>query len=352
MAMMGTKSLLLGLGLCGVASAADKATCNKALADAKTKDDQSLKTKLDGEYADLHFAGATELACSFIAWDEKNQKDVIVKLPAKEGDAAEDAMDSMLFSMQCKTLDDKDKPSLLKKACEEEDKIEKDKNVDILRKYVPNCLEFGAPGDGAKTPYEVFEAAKGGPWPLLGTDLDKSTTSADKATIVAQLIEAIYILHKLGFGHNNLRPDNLRLNVKAEGPPRVSMDFGDGAVLPFKEAGHGYKRDANAIWERTASLLGCKTVNTALDTDSEATEFIKCLKDKLAVTDEDQDFLDKFEEMCKAGNKGEKNQHVQELYKKTFVQKALEKVQETEKDYYQWTCPESETASEKMDIVV
>eukprot|EP00929_Paragymnodinium_shiwhaense_P010221 TRINITY_DN114761_c0_g1_i1.p1 TRINITY_DN114761_c0_g1~~TRINITY_DN114761_c0_g1_i1.p1 ORF type:complete len:369 (-),score=70.44 TRINITY_DN114761_c0_g1_i1:98-1144(-) len=281
---------------------------------------QKERTDLLNTYPDVRFSGATDAVCSFAGRDDTSE-DIVVKLARPESTSN--------FEAKCKAFG-----SLYTKSCAKND----EKQMIMLRQYVPGCVTTA----GSANEIMVVKAPRGGSWP---TPSEASVIGAEsKKAIFAQLVAAIFTLHNADLGHNHLTPDMTRLDTSAS-PPRVSLAFGDADQPAARLNGEGYKRDANALWERTATLLGCEEVNTVSAKSADVHTFLDCVNSTLVdgdTTDASKAFLNTFREVCMGGVDAAAQQKIEELFQTDFVQEMLP----GDETLYAWPpCPASRASS-------
>jgi len=204
--------------------------------------------------------------------------------------------------------------------------------IALAEQYVPTCLEVGGTKDD---PYIVQQMAKGGPWEPTNLQVQ------DQKAVFAQLVEAVFALHRLGFAHNDMTIGNVYLD-KTTSPPRVALiDLGDMTTLDKIPSAYrsNYKRDANAIWERSQALIGCEERPSQGASKQDVDWFLDCIKAKwwpehsITPTPEMEEFRRAVSNMLYAGVEKSENQHIESLYETAKVQEWLP----SHKQLYHWT---------------
>lgn len=266
--------------------------------------------ELKGRYTDQYQVGTGATACVYLAKDQHG-KMVAVKL-AKSGGKLK-KWTSECSAMQRLHLD----------AC----KAKTDgQALKLMETYIPTCLEVG----GTKNdPYYVMQAAG---TQRIGHVGSSKLSSADRISVFAQLVAAVYALHSSGKGwsHNDLHGGNAVL----DGARVALIDFGSLRTLgDAKQAGS--KRDGNRLWEHTATIFKCgpdATWDRKAAKDKQRTmakKLKECLKQSWGA---DGAFLAALDTVLEADIESEADQHIKELYETSFVQKHLPATD----DHFKW----------------
>jgi len=111
--------------------------------------------------------------------------------------------------------------------------------------YIPTCLGVGSTDRGN---YYIMHAA--------GTEGIEDITGrsvAERKSIFAQFIGAIWAMHSLDYTHNDLHGQNIVL----DGNKLAIIDFGNMVNGQEFAARSTYMRDGNAAWRWTALLADC-----------------------------------------------------------------------------------------------
>lgn len=202
----------------------------------------------------------------------------------------------------------------------------------LHEEFAPICTEVDQTPD-KKSNYYVMHA--GGTIPFR--DLPKHDLSvAQKKSIFAQLVASIYALHTTQMAHNDLHGQNIVLDKQYK---LALIDFGSLKTLD-KAWTTGYKRDANAIWRWGSVVFGCgEKANWVPDLPhkkvpksertARAAAFRSCLQDLGA----DGGTINAVKTLTDACVAEDKNQHVEKLYRSSFVQDNLQRSSKTHFPY-------------------
>mmetsp|Transcript_82400 Transcript_82400/g.249897 ORF Transcript_82400/g.249897 Transcript_82400/m.249897 type:complete len:385 (+) Transcript_82400:78-1232(+) len=280
----------------------------------KPKKECKWPTELEARYTGQFKAGEGATACVFLAKDAHDQT-VAVKLSKSAG-----RLDR--WTKECSKMQ-----RLHLEACKAGGQM-----LNLMETYIPTCLEVGGL---KKRAYYVMQAA--------GTEriryVDKAKMSrAERISVFAQLIAAVYALHGSGWSHNDLHGGNAVL----DGARLALIDFGHlralaKAVQTGKPTGKAFgpSRDGSRLWQHTAKIAKCGKAaswdgKAAKDKQQKMAEALKaCLKRSW---DADEAFLTTLGKVLQADIESEADQHVKELYETGFVQKHLPATD----DHFKW----------------
>lgn len=271
---------------------------------------------LHSRYTGEHEVGKGATACVYLATDMEG-KTVAVKL-AKSANKLEK------WREECQNMQ-----KLHLSACASGPNA-----LSLMETYVPTCLEVGGTQND---PYYVMHAA--GSQRISKAAKAKegkgALSTADQIKIFSQFVAALYALHSVGWGHNDLHGGNVVL----QGSRLSLIDFGSLRTYSSSKT-QGSKRDGNRLWEHTAKLAKCgkaslwqkKASNDVLQ--QHADNLKQCLRNKWSV---DEAFISDLDIVLQADIGGEQNQHMTELFRNKFVQDHLPDLD----NQFQWLAAET-----------
>lgn len=283
---------------------------------------------LDKEYRNKRVVGSGATACVYLA--ENNDKQTVA-IKVGKGGVGESLSQ---WVEECKSMQ-----LLRADAC----KSSKRGNIgdtlyNLNAMYVPTCLDIGSTTeDGKDINYYVMHAAG----TLELRDVPDSKYSLDeRKSLFAQLIGAVYALHGLNTGHNDLHGGNILISEKTGKPRLALIDFGElstpldpttPVIPPSTTWLFDYKRDGNAVMAWASFLLKCPAIpefpvvppNGELRARAE--EFSQCLKKVGA----DEETIKAMESVMDKNSRQFPEQGITRLFKSPMVQKHLPKFEPT-----------------------
>jgi serine/threonine protein kinase len=208
--------------------------------------------------------------------------------------------------------------------------------------YIPTCLDIGSKTNkaGKEINYYVMHAAG----TLEIKDIGNQFTVAERKSLFAQLVGAVWALHGLNTGHNDLHGGNILISTKTGAPRLALIDFGElstpldptqPSVPPSTTWLFDYKRDGNGIMAWSSLLADCPAipefpvVPPGSELRARAKEFAECLKTKWNADDET---IKAMEALMDKNSRQFPAQGVGRLFKSPMVQKNLPKFEPT----YKW----------------
>lgn len=287
-------------------------------------------TALDKSYKNKRVVGSGATACVYLA---ENADAQTVAIKVGKGGMGESLSQ---WNEECKSM------QLLRvDAC----KSSKRGNTgpvlyDLNAMYIPTCMEVGSVEEkGKEVNFYVMHAA--------GTEelrnMGSGYSDEDRKSLFAQLVGAVYALHGLDTGHNDLHGGNILISKKTGKPRLALIDFGElstpldpttPVIPPSTTWLFDYKRDGNAVMAWTSHILNCPAIPEfpvvpgGSELRERGEEFKACLK-KWGAGD---DTIKAMDIIVDKNSRQFPTQSIEGLFKSSFVQKHLPKMEQT----YTW----------------
>lgn len=188
--------------------------------------------------------------------------------------------------------------------------------------FLPSCLGVGTTPSGN---YYIMHAAG-----TEGIEDIVGRSEAERKSIFAQFIGAIYAMHALDYTHNDLHGQNIVL----DGNKLAIIDFGN-MVSSELAARSTYMRDGNAAWRWTALLADCPgdahwdETAGGFAARQLADNFKRCLKDRWNADDAS---IEAFEGVLNKDIHELPTQGIRRLYQSQLVQQNMPRFEEV----YPW----------------
>lgn len=183
----------------------------------------------------------------------------------------------------------------------------------LNEQFLPSCLGVGTTPSGH---YYIMHAA--------GTEGIEDITGrsvAERKSIFAQFIGAIYAMHALDYTHNDLHGQNIVL----DGNKLAIIDFGN-MVSSELAARSTYMRDGNAAWRWTALLADCpgdaywSETAGGFEARQLANNFKDCLRNQWGADDRS---IEAFESVLNKDIHELPTQGIRRLFQSTLVQENM-----------------------------
>lgn len=253
---------------------------------------------LDDTYHSKRVVGSGATACVFLARQRSDERMVAVKV----GKATESLSQ---WQQECTEM------QLLRVgSCRAGIEINQ-----LNEQYLPTCLGVGSTPSGN---FYIMHAAG-----TEGIEDITGRTVAERKSIFAQFIGAIYAMHSLHYTHNDLHGQNIVL----DGNKLAIIDFGN-MVDDLLAARSTYMRDGNAAWRWTALLADCPGDAWWSETAGGfaarqlADNFKNCLRDRWGA---DEASIQAFEGVLNKDIHELPTQGIRSLYRSRLVQENLPK---------------------------
>jgi len=289
-------------------------------------------SEFDAKFSNKRVVGSGATACVYLAENKQGQT---VALKVGKG-GSDESMSA--WTEECKTM------QLLRvAACKASKRGQLGPLLyELNAMYIPTCLGVGTAKDssGKEVNYYVMHAA--GNLELKEVPPGKYTMD-ERKSLFAQLVGGVYALHGLDTAHNDLHGGNILISEK-NGKPRLALiDFGElstpldpttPVIPPSTTWLIDYKRDGNAIMAWTSFILDCPVipefpvVPAGGDLRDRGEEFTECLKKVGAGADT----IKAMEMIVDKNSRNFPTQGITTLFKSSFVQKHLPKMEKT----YTW----------------
>lgn len=251
---------------------------------------ESLPAGMKAAYPDAKFLNSGVRGCGFIATDAKQGATVVIKV-AKGWPGNPRAK----WENECNKM-----KRMHEAACQQGPAV-----LALAQTYLPTCIDF-MPYAGAgedPVPYFVMHAAPTTQFHAVGQlRLDE----AARKEAFAQLVAAVYSLHRAGWYHNDLHSRNVMIGESSGHPEIAIIDF--GKANQKAETG-GYHHDASSLLEHLQRLVGC------------GGKFLQCLEEKWGV---DKASMKVIESWLANTKEHKQEQEVQKLFSTAFVQGHLQ----------------------------
>jgi serine/threonine protein kinase len=287
-------------------------------------------TALDKTYKNKRVVGSGATACVYLA-ENADAQTVAIKVGKGGSGESLSAWNEECKSMQLLRVD----------AC----KSSKRGNTgpllyDLNAMYIPTCMEVGSvEEEGKEVNFYVMHAA--------GTEelrnMGSGYSDEDRKSLFAQLVGAVYALHGLDTGHNDLHGGNILISKKTGKPRLALIDFGElstpldpttPVIPPSTTWLFDYKRDGNAVMAWTSHILNCPAIPEfpvvpgGSELRERGEEFKACLK-KWGAGD---DTIKAMDIIVDKNSRQFPTQSIEGLFQSSFVQKHLPKMEQT----YTW----------------
>lgn len=183
----------------------------------------------------------------------------------------------------------------------------------LNEQFLPTCLGVGTTNRGN---YYIMHAAG-----TTGIEDLEGGTVAERKSIFAQFIGAVYAMHALDYTHNDLHGQNIVL----DGHKLAIIDFGN-MVESLLAARSTYMRDGNAAWRWTAMLADCpgdawwSASAGGFEARQLADHFKDCLRNKWHA---DEDSIQAFESVLNKDIHELPTQGIKRLFQSRLVQENL-----------------------------
>lgn len=263
--------------------------------------DSMWDSQLDEDYHDKRVVGSGATACVYLARTNTDNRLVAVKV----GKATESLSQ---WQQECTEM------QLLRVgSCRAGIEINH-----LNLQFIPSCLGVGTTPSGN---YYIMHAAGITPIEEIDDEGQPARSVAERKSIFAQFIGALYAMHALDYTHNDLHGKNIVL----DGNKLAIIDFGN-MVTSELAARSTYMRDGNAAWRWTAFLAGCPGDAQWDETAGGfaarqlADNFKRCLKDQWNADDAS---IDAFEGVLNKDIHELPTQGIRRLYQSRLVQSNL-----------------------------
>jgi len=251
---------------------------------------------LDDTYHDKRVVGSGATACVYLARQNSDNRMVAVKV-GKETESLSQ------WQQECTEM------QLLRVgSCRAGIVINQ-----LNRQYMPSCLGVGTTDRGN---YYIMHAAG-----IEGIEDITGRSVAERKSIFAQFIGAIYAMHALDYTHNDLHGQNIVL----DGNKLAIIDFGNMVSSEFA-ARSTYMRDGNAAWRWTAMLADCpgdawwSESAGGFEARGLADNFKRCLADRWGA---DEGSIEAFEGVLNKDIREMPTQGIRRLFQSRLVQENL-----------------------------
>lgn len=245
----------------------------------------------DADYSNKRVVGSGATACVYLAEDSTGKT---VALKVGKGGEGESLSQ---WKNECKEM------QLLRvRACKSTKRpVFGDTVYKLNRQFIPTCMGVGSIQEDNVNYYIMHAAGT----KIISDVTDDEYTLAQRKSLFAQFVGAVYAMHALDTSHNDLHGGNIVIDETGANPELALIDFGE-IVQPLDPTSplaggqalqtwlFDYKRDGNAIWAFSSLLAKCPSFPSfpvippsRRDLSELQEEFLACMKSEWGASDKD-----------------------------------------------------------------